>query len=365
MKKIRVLHIAEIDNDLTKGTSTIIPEYINAQQNEKSLEVSFLNCNNNVINKINNKKNMYLKKDNTNMEVIKTIKPNLVVFHEIYKPDYLKIYKYLLKENIKYIIIPHGGMTKNAQNSKFIKKYMANFLVFYNFFKNAEMIQYLSENEKENTKFSKLNCYVLGNGINNIPINNMYVNNKKRVNNKINFIYVGRYDFLIKGIDQLVEAFLAAKNQKLNVVLNLYGKGDNKTLETISDFIKNNNLEEYIKFNGPIFGEKKRSVIINNDIFIQVSRTEGQPLGVMEAMSLGMPVLLSYGTGYKNIVENHRIGKICNTKSDDILKCIKYFINNAARLNEFSNNSFNYANDNYSWDIIVLKTVKIYKKIIK
>ena len=116
MKKIRVLHIAEIDNDLTKGTSTIIPQYVIEQSKNKNLEVFFLNCNNlklNVFAKNNNIFNLDCNYDNN---VIKKVNPDIVIFHELYKPPYLNVYKYLIKNGIPYIIIPHGGMTKKAQN---------------------------------------------------------------------------------------------------------------------------------------------------------------------------------------------------------------------------------------------------------
>ena len=150
----------------------------------------------------------------------------------------------------------------------------------------------------------------------------------------------------------------------LNVFLNLYGKGDNKTVKVISEYIKNNGLDEYIKLNGPVFGSEKKDILTSNNVFIQVSRTEGQPLGVMEAMSLGMPVLLSYGTGYKNIVENYKIGKISNTNSKDIFDNIKFIVDNLNILNTYSCNSYKYAKENYSWDIIVFKTIEIYKNLL-
>lgn len=365
MKKINILHIAEIDNDKTKGTSTIIPQYVIQQQLSDKFNVSFLNCNNDelIYNKTIN--DIYCLNDNENNAIIDKVKPDIVVFHELYKLPYLKIYKYLVKKKIPYVIIPHGGMTKRAQNSKKIKKMLGNLLFFNDFFNNASKIQYLSINEKNCTCFKRLDNIVVGNGISNFPVENMYHKKNNKKSDDISFIYVGRYDYLIKGLDQLLEAFFLAKENSLNVKLIMYGKGNDSDTQKIKNYIKNNKLEKYIEFNGPIYDEEKRKTIVKNDVFIQVSRTEGQPLGVMEAMALGMPVLLSEGTGYSEIVNLFDIGEICKTNKDDIFNKIKSFIASKELLHEKSQNSYFYAKKFYSWENILNNTRFLYLEIIE
>lgn len=365
MKRIKVLHIAEIDNDMAKGTSTIIPQYVIQQQCNKNFEVYFLNCNKIKLTCSCKIKNIYTPIDNKKNDVIASIQPDLVIFHELYKVPYLKIYKYLVNKRVPYIIIPHGGMTKKAQSTKRIKKKLGNLLLFNSFFNKAKAVQYLSENEKSNTNFTKLNYFILGNGISNIPSKNLYFQKKDKEKEFLNFIYVGRYDYLIKGIDQLLEAFFIAKQKKLKVKLLMYGKGNEKDYLLIKNYIKNNYLDDYIILNGPIYNEEKRKTILKNDVFIQVSRTEGQPLGVMEAMSLGMPVLLSEGTGYADIINKYKIGNQCKTDKYDIYDKIKNIANNRQKLKKMSENSYLYAIENYSWNEILKKSYKVYLDITK
>lgn len=298
-----ILHVSEIDNDLSKGTSNIIPQYIMSQSKVIN-NIGLLNCNDIELKELAETNNIYKLYDNTDMKVIKEFKPSLLVFHEVYKPYYLKLYKYCLNNKIPYIIIPHGCLTKKAQKHKKIKKIAGNLLFFYDFINHAEYIQYLSQNESNETNFNKHNCYVLGNGIENIPNNNMYKKIRRTDKNGLNLIYVGRYDYLIKGLDQLIIACKLIKEEMIDkkIKILLYGTGDNSK---ILKNIKKNELEQVIILNGAIFGEEKRKEIVQSDVFIQVSRTEAQPLGIMEAMTLGMPVLVSEGTGFSNIVETN------------------------------------------------------------
>lgn len=365
-EKMSILHVSEIDNDFAKGTSVVIPQYIIFQKKLIN-NVAFLNCNDIELEKLNKINNVYKKSDNANMKVIKRTKPSLVIFHEVYKTSYLKLYKYCLKNNIPYIIIPHGCLTLEAQKHKRIKKILGNIIFFNNFLKNAAYIQYLSESECYRTKYKRLDYYILGNGLPDIPEKNSYKVSKQNSQSEFKFIYVGRYDYLIKGLDKLILASSLIREEMLEkkIKINLYGIGNKKSEKAIKNGIKKYNLENIILLNGPIYGIKKRKKILENDAFIQVSRTEGQPLGVMEAMTLGMPLLISEETGLKKIVENNKCG--VTTKCDEkmISEAILEMYNLKDKLKEFSENAYSYAKNNFSWNYIATLTMEKYNKILK
>lgn len=365
MKKMRVLHIAKIDNNKTKGTSVAVPQYVISQCKNDELEVAFLNCCNIKINELENIENIYIASENKNMEVLRKFQPEIVVFHELYKIEYIKIYKFLNKNKIPYIIIPHGGMNINVQNTRKLKKMLGNFLLFNKFFYSAQCIQYLSEAERDKSVYKKINNCIIGNGIPNIPDENKYLK-KINSNDLLNLVYVGRYDYLIKGLDQLLESFKILNEEGvMDIKLNLYGKSEKNDYDLIKSYIENNNLNQLINLNGPVFGDEKRNIILNNDAFIQVSRTEGQPLGVMESLSLGMPVILSEGTGYKKIIENNSIGILTKTSSEEIAHAILKIKNRKDKLCEYSKNAYEYALKNYTWESNVDKTINLYKTIIR
>lgn len=361
MKRINVLHISKIDNNMSKGTSVVIPEYILSQN--KFCNVGLLNCNNLKLSKLSNINNVFMLSDNKNMGVFKQFKPNIVVFHEVYKPYYLRIFRYCINHNIPYIIIPHGCITKTAQSHKKLKKKLGNFILFSKFLKLSSAIQYLSLNEAKSTVFPDLKYYIIGNGIPDIPIINRY-STVEHVKKCLNFIYVGRYDYYIKGLDQLLKSFNFAKINDLNVHLSLYGSGSKNDEYLIRKYINSNNIADYVSLNGPVFGEEKRRILIKNDIFVQTSRTEGQPLGVAEALCMGMPVMLSIGTGFSDAINNCKIGYLVNTDCNDIYNKIIDAYNNTNKLSEMSKNAYEFSNHEYLWEDIALKSIKIYKNII-
>ena len=47
--------------------------------------------------------------------------PDLVIFNEVYKLKYIKLYRECLKRNLKYIVIPHGCLVYEAQKKHKLK----------------------------------------------------------------------------------------------------------------------------------------------------------------------------------------------------------------------------------------------------
>ena len=97
---------------------------------------------------------------------------------------------------------------------------------------------------------------------------------------------------------------------------------------------------------------------MNHDIFIQLSRHEGQPLGIMEAMSYGLPIIASEESTFGDIIKENKCGIYYKTKQDIYnLNSLKEIILN--------NNSRKYAVSHLSWKFIANKTINEYKRIME
>lgn len=102
---------------------------------------------------------------------------------------------------------------------------------------------------------------------------------------KINVLFMGRLGKR-KGVFEIIEASKSITNPHIQI--NLYGDGENTEFENL---IKKDNLQEKIKINGWISGDKKDEAYRSADIFILPSFEEGLPMSVLEAMSYGLPVI--------------------------------------------------------------------------
>lgn len=362
---MNILHIAYIVNNKANGVSIVVPKYVEEQSKYKN--VGLLNLSNYIITeKIGNAKVF----DYTNISINQLEEPfnnpDLVIFHEVYRYPFIKIYKELLNKNIPYIIIPHGSLNKKAQRKNKLKKVIGNILFFKRFIKNAAKVQFLSNKEKDmSLKFNK-ESYVLGNG--------MYID--KSIETKSNndktfkYIYIGRFDIKIKGIDILLKACNYNKSfmRENDINLVIYGKNAGKTKgkEYIENYIKNNEIDDIIKLNSEVYDREKVEKLLDADIFIQTSRNEGQPLSVLEALGYGKPVIVTPGTNFSEIVEKEKMGWSTKATPKDIAIKMQeaYKFSKKEGLNTYSNNAKKYIEENFTWEDITKKALYIYQEIV-
>ncbi len=133
---------------------------------------------------------------------------------------------------------------------------------------------------------------------------------------KLNFVAIGRLCHQ-KGYDIMLEKFSEVVRQRDDVHLYIIGDGDRRLmLEYQRDSL---GLTDYVTF----LGQKTNPFVYMDkmDAFVSTSRYEGQPLNVMEARALGLPLFCTknleiYSEGLEgcedivqSIVEARRTGK--------------------------------------------------------
>lgn len=278
--------------------------------------------------------------------------PDIIVVEEQYNFFENKIIKEARKRNIPYVLVPRCSLTKNAQKIKKVKKWLGNFFYFKKLMRNAIGIQYLTEDEKEASgKEWNKNSFVIPNGI------TMPHTNKKFHNNSYNLTFIGRIAIHHKGLDILVAACVEKKELliKKNIIINIYGDGEEKELALLKNMISESGLSNIIKFHGPVYDEKKISILLDTDVFVLTSRFEGLPMGLLEALSYGIPVLITKGTNITGVVDEYNAGWTSDDECDGVADSLEKMIDDLNILNKISKNCIKLA-EKYSWNEIAKQT---------
>jgi glycosyltransferase involved in cell wall biosynthesis len=148
------------------------------------------------------------------------------------------------------------------------------------------------------------------------------------------FIYISNY-LKDKGIIDLLEVFRKLTDQYPKITLRTYGEFSDMDLkETILRFRSSD-----ICINGPISGIDKYKELANSDCLILPSWNEGQPMILLEAMSVGTPIISTrvgmipelLGVDYpylsiphdKNSLENCIVNYINQTDTEGISEILK------------------------------------------
>ncbi len=346
-----VLHVANLTDEKSKGPNINVPK--NIIYGSKYADVALYNLQ-------DSKLAMDLPRDKVfSIKNYKSIDklpepfntPEIVVFQGVYYIQYCKIATKLRKLKIPYVIVPRCSLTKAAIKSHYLKKTIANKLFFNKFISNARAVQFLTKNEylesKDNFKFK--DYFVLGNGF-ETPKKHYSVKNRK----EFKVVFIGRYNIYHKGLDVLLESVNNNKDWFIenNVLLELYGSDSDNGLTYLSSYVRDNGLKEIIRVNGPVFDRKKEEALLDADIFIHTSRLEGQPTSVIEAISYGVPVIVTPGTNVADIVKENNLGFTTKLEADKIFQSIKKSFSEKNNFSVISKNEANYAKKRFSWEEI-------------
>lgn len=115
--------------------------------------------------------------------------------------------------------------------------------------------------------------------------------------------YVGELSFL-KGINYLIDAVKGLRSNGITVKVRLIGGGsDIREMRQLCDY---NNLEDSVEFLGYIPNAKISQYLRKTSLYVQPSLTEVWSNSVLEALSLGVPVVCS---NIEGLIEQSQSGK--------------------------------------------------------
>lgn len=286
--------------------------------------------------------------------------PDIIVVELFYNMARSPLLRELINSKIRYVIIPRGELTKQAQKRKRLKKSIANKLVFYKYSRNAAAIQYLTKQEylDSGNKWNK-NHIIIPNGI---EMNNSIA--KKNQGDSIKCVSIGRIEPYQKGLDMLIEACSTIKDQlnQSNCTIDIYGPDVENKRQFLEKELLRYGLGSIVKFHDSVYGKEKEEILQNSDVFIMTSRFEGHPMALIEALSFGLPVVATEGSNMKNEIELYDAGWTADNNiksiSDALLK-----MSFEVDCNKKSSNATELSK-NYSWNKIAEKSHKEFMKII-
>lgn len=351
---MNILYISHLNTNVAAGPNWSVPASVNAQS--KIDNVLWLNTTNvtmdhwrpvKVFHNIEEFGGLHL-----NLLPEPFNKPDVAVFEGFNFVDFVIFSKELNKNKIPYIIIPRGSLTYEAlHNHSCLKKKIAHLLFLNSFVKKAKAIQYLTRGEENSSKRTfDTQSFILPNGF-DTPLVQKSVFSEKA----IKAIFIGRLDMYHKGIDLLLEAIRQIKDQlkEAGFMLSIHGPRRYDYYK-IGEEIGRLGVEAVVCLKEEISGKEKENELLNSDLFVMTSRLEGHPMGLIEALSYGIPALVSRGTNMLEEVKGNNAGWTCEVTVEEIREALLKVIKERELLPEKGANAFALSKL-YQWDKLAVR----------
>ena len=179
---------------------------------------------------------------------------------------------------------------------------------------------------------------------------------------KLNIITISRFDFA-KNSFLLIPILKELKNQysKFNFIINILGEGKGE------ENFKNEIASKGLSANFKLFGAQINiaEYLINSFCYISTSKWEGMPLGVIEAMAVGLPVIATNVTGNKDVVKNNVNGYLYDINNPkEAAEYIIKIANDRDLWNRLSKSSKDLVRKYYSVERMSNETLDLYNRIL-
>ena len=194
---------------------------------------------------------------------------------------------------------------------------------------------------------------------NGVDINRFVQRPHRQLPESPTITFVGRLD-RYKGVAFLLEAFKKIVSQCSNARLLIVGTGPDET--DLKKRVHQLNLEENILFLGK--REDIVSLLLDSDIFVLPTLSEGMSNVLLEAMSCGLPVVTTSVGGNCDLIRNGHNGILVPPgDSDALAEALMEILQNTALAQQLGDEARRTVQAHYSLEVVSDSYLALYNKI--
>jgi glycosyltransferase involved in cell wall biosynthesis len=225
-----------------------------------------------------------------------------------------------------YIIFSHGSLNAHGlrARSRARKLCYLKLLEQKNFAKALFAAYHSAEEMDTSYRFGR--CRVVPNGIDpqvfqELPKMN-YFRQQHKLEKAMIYLFLGRID-AGKGLDLLLPAFKKLLQVSGDSHLVLAGANERGCAEQVRHLAEELGLASRLTMTGLITGQDKLAALQDADVFVLPSRSEGLSIAMLEAMYMGLPVVVTDRVGLWREVEKNRCGLVVPYDEDNLAGALR------------------------------------------
>jgi glycosyltransferase involved in cell wall biosynthesis len=172
-------------------------------------------------------------------------------------------------------------------------------------------------------------------------------------------LYLGRLDPK-KGLESLFEALASVKAEVPAWRLLIAGSGDAAYTAALKAMPSRMGIADRVLFLGEVKGKEKSVAFRAADVFVLPSLHENFAVAAAEALSSGLPVIVSKAVGISPYVAERHCGVVTDGTSTSLGAAIVKLSHDAALRREMSENGRRLAAEVFNWRSIARELMRVY-----
>jgi glycosyltransferase involved in cell wall biosynthesis len=258
--------------------------------------------------------------------------------------------------NKPYVVFPHCSLRQVAlrTSSYWLKRMYVRILEQRNM-SSAMFLAFNAEEELEDSLFSAKGI-VVPNGID--PASMLApAGSERRSEGPVSYLFLGRLDVRQKAVDTIIQAFAKLSERHPETRLILAGPMEPQDAAQITALIEQTGLQQRVTLPGLVSGKRKLDLLREADVFLLPSRYEGLSMALLEAMYMGLPVIVSNNVGLHRQITRRGCGLVVESEPAQIAGAMEQMLDPAQRL-QAGNNSHRLICEEHLWDNITAALAK-------
>lgn len=268
------------------------------------------------------------------------------------------------RAGVPYVLSAHGMLERWALRNKRVKKAIYAALVERKNVQKAACLHALTRAEAEDyRRFGAKNpIAIVPNGVESSPEATpaAFLSAFPNAEGKRLILFLGRIHYK-KGVDLLVNAWAEIASQFPDALLVLAGPDSEGTLAKVKDTITKSGLQDRVLMTGMLTGPMKWSALAAAECFVLPSYSEGLSVAVLEAMSMGVPLILSHECNLPQVAE-HGAGWLVATEVKPLATAIAVALScNSVERQQMRVAAQTLAAREFSWSSVAKRMAGIYR----
>lgn len=287
-------------------------------------------------------------------KVIKQFKPDIIHTHLLSADTWGRI----AAKQLRHPLVVTTEHNRNLEEGPFVKS-IKHFLSFFTsvIVASSDAIKEY-QITKERILKKKIRVINYGIDLEKYPFRGVKV--ARYGENHLKFTTIGRLAHQ-KGQRFLIEAMAKLDDDYPEIYCEIAGGGDRK--EVLMDVAKRVHVEDKINFLGVV--DDVTAVLNNTNIFVLPSLYEGLGIVLLEAMSVGVPIIASDIPAVNELIRDEETGLLFESEnSDDLVERIIYLLKNPELQAEMIENARTLVEESYSVERMVKEYDGLYRDLL-